>query len=58
MAIDQLKRDKEEWQYDWDDHENAQLQSWLKSTHAQRLAWLEDAIKLAHISGALKNRPD
>ena len=58
MAIDQLNQDKENWQYDWDDHERAQLQGWLEATHAQRLAWLEEAIKLAHVSGALNNRPD
>jgi hypothetical protein len=44
------------WQYTQQDHEDAQLHGWLKSTPAQRLAWLEDAIVIAHNSGALSNR--
>ena len=41
------------WQAGWKDNERAQLQSWLSATPAQRLSWLEEAIKLAYQSGAL-----
>lgn len=38
---------------DWKSHDDAQLDSWLAATPAQRLAWLEDALKIAYGSGAL-----
>jgi len=41
------------WQAGWADNERAQLRSWLKATPAQRLHWLEEAIKLAYQAGAL-----
>ena len=41
------------WQAGWKDNERAQLRSWLKATPAERLAWLEEAIKLAYQAGAL-----
>ncbi|GMQ74827.1 MAG: hypothetical protein BMS9Abin01_0067 [Gammaproteobacteria bacterium] len=42
------------WQAGWKDNERAQLRSWLKATPAQRLHWLEEAIKLAYQAGALR----
>jgi len=33
--------------------EQAQLETMLRATPAQRLAWLEEAMRLAHASGAL-----
>jgi hypothetical protein len=42
-----------DWQADWKDNEQAELRSWLRATPAQRLAWLEDAMKLAYQAGAL-----
>ena len=45
--------EKEDWHYSWEDHQEMQLRGWLQSSHQQRLAWLEEAIKLAHKSGAL-----
>ena len=42
-----------EWSYTWRDHEVQQLQGWQHTTHQQRLAWLEEALVLAHKSGAL-----
>jgi hypothetical protein len=42
-----------DWQAGWKDNERAQLRTWLKATPAQRLAWLEEAIELAHRAGAL-----
>ena len=41
------------WQAGWKDNERDQLRFWLKATPAQRLAWLEEAIELAHRAGAL-----
>jgi hypothetical protein len=45
--------ENEDWQYTQQDHEEAQLRGWLTSTPTQRLAWLEEAIVIAHNSGAL-----
>ena len=41
------------WQAGWKGNERAQLRSWLRATPAQRLFWLEEAIKLAYQAGAL-----
>ena len=40
-------------QYQLLDTEREQLKDWLKATPEQRLAWLEEAIIIAHHSGAL-----
>src|SRR2546425_6966213 len=37
----------------WEEHRRRQRGLWLRSTPAQRLAWLEEAIQLAGRSGAL-----
>ena len=37
----------------WEGVERAQLKTMLAATPAQRLAWLEEAMRLAHASGAL-----
>jgi len=42
-----------DWQVDWEGHRDAQLLSVAAATPAQRLAWLEEAIRLAYRSGAL-----
>ena len=42
-----------EWGASWEDVERAQLEAVLTATPAQRLAWLEEALRLAHASGAL-----
>ena len=41
------------WDVTWSDVERAQLETMLAATPAQRLAWLEEAMRLAHASGAL-----
>ena len=46
-------RRAERWDATWADVERAQLETMLTATPAQRLAWLEEAIRLAHASGAL-----
>ena len=38
----------------WEGAERAQLETMLAATPAQRLAWLEEAMRLAHASGALE----
>lgn len=42
-----------EWHVDWDEQRRWQLRSTAAASPAQRLAWLEDAIRLAYSSGAL-----
>lgn len=37
-------------------HRREQLRLRLRATPAQRLAWLEDAIRLAHATGALPRK--
>ena len=44
---------REQWDVSWEDAERAQLETMLAATPAQRLAWLEEAMRLAHASGAL-----
>ena len=46
-------RPPERWDVTWADVERAQLETMLAATPAQRLAWLEEAMRLAHASGAL-----
>ena len=49
------------WDASWEDVEGAQLETMLAATPAQRLAWLEAAMRLAHASGALaaaREEPD
>ena len=43
----------QKWVGTWADVEQAQLETMLRATPAQRLAWLEEAMRLAHASGAL-----
>ena len=42
-----------QWVGTWADVEQAQLETMLRATPAQRLAWLEEAMRLAYASGAL-----
>ena len=44
---------REQWDASWEDVERAQLETMLAATPAQRLAWLEEAMRLARASGAL-----
>ena len=43
-----------EWDASWEGAERAQLETMLAATPAERLAWLEEAMRLAHVSGALE----
>lgn len=42
-----------EWSCSWEGVRDAQQAAALRATPAERLAWLEEAIALAHRSGAL-----
>lgn len=50
---DPTTEDSERWIVTWEGVERAQLETMLTATPAQRLAWLEEALRLAHASGAL-----
>lgn len=41
------------WDGGYEAHERRQREAWLRSTPAQRLEWLEQAIAFAHRAGAL-----
>lgn len=47
----------EEWDATWEGSERLHLQATLRTTPAQRLAWLEEAIELAFRAGALPRYP-
>lgn len=54
MANDRTRStDDPDWQVDWDEQRRWQLRSTAAASPAQRLAWLEEAIRFAHRSGAL-----
>ena len=44
------------WVASWEAVRQAQLETALAATPEQRLAWLEDAMRLAQASGALAQR--
>ena len=47
-------KDEERWRVSFEENRRAQLETWLSATPAERLRWLEQAIELAHRSGALE----
>lgn len=48
----------DEWSSGWEARRVEQMILALRATPAQRLAWLEEVIALAHRSGALPKRRD
>ena len=42
----------------WDEVKDAELDDALRATPAQRLAWLEEAVKLAWMAGASRDDRD
>ena len=42
-----------DWPVTWAEVEDAQLRDWLRSTPAQRLAWLEEMLEFVRTAGAL-----
>lgn len=45
-----------DWQVDWEEQRRWQLTASLRATPTQRLAWLEEMLRLAHHSGALERK--
>jgi hypothetical protein len=45
------------WDATWEGTRKQQLESTLAATPAQRLAWLEEALEIAHLAGALEPKP-
>jgi hypothetical protein len=48
----------DDWQADWSDIEDAQLDAALSATPTQRLRWLDEAILFAYRAGALPRRDE
>jgi hypothetical protein len=47
----------DDWRFEtWEEHHERRLTSGLEATPAERLAWLEEALRLAHRCGALPRR--
>ncbi len=47
-------REKSFYPVTWDEVKEAELDDALRATPAQRLAWLEEALKLAWMAGATR----
>ena len=47
----------EDWKATWEGAREQLLKATLAATPAQRLAWLEEALELAYLAGALKREP-
>ena len=47
----------EHWDATWEGARKQLLESTLAATPAQRLAWLEEMLELAHRAGALGKKP-
>ena len=45
-----------QWDVSWEDVERAQLETMIAATPAERLAWLEEAMRIAAASGALARK--
>ena len=53
---DSSQRPDDEWPVTWAAHRDDQLDRVLASSPVQRLAWLEEMIRLAFLTGALPRR--
>lgn len=45
----------EDWVGEWQTLERAQRRDRLRTTPGERLQWLEEALELAHVAGALEH---
>ncbi len=52
----EAKLEEDVWGVGWDANRRRQFTLGLKASPAERLRWLEEAIALAHRSGALPRR--
>jgi hypothetical protein len=50
---DEIHDPEGDWQVDWEGHRRRQLTAAMSATPAQRLAWLEEMIRIAYRFGAL-----
>ncbi len=50
--------DKDFYPVTWDEVKEAELEDALRATPAQRLAWLEEAMKLAWMAGATRGEKE
>ena len=50
-------KSSDRWDATWEGTRKQQLESNLAATPAQRLAWLEEALELARLAGALGPKP-
>jgi hypothetical protein len=53
MSAERAHDERDDWGAGWEAHRLHQLTLALAATPAQRLAWLEEMIAIAHASGAL-----
>ena len=53
-----MSETRDDWCSGFDDAADWQRERMLAATAAERLAWLESAIRLAHQTGALPRRPE
>jgi len=54
--MDEVDDSPERWDATWEGARRQLLESILAATPAQRLAWLEEALEIAHGAGALRPR--
>jgi hypothetical protein len=55
---DEIRDPEGDWHVDWEGHRRWQLTAAMEATPAQRLAWLEEVIRIAYQSGALPREPE
>ena len=56
MANTRKPPDSDDWPVSWAAQRDDQLERMLAASPAQRLAWLEEMIRLAFLAGALPRR--
>lgn len=54
VDVKHTSEDERFWPVTWDEVKEAELDDALRATPAQRLAWLEEALRLAWKAGAIK----
>jgi hypothetical protein len=50
---DEIRDPEGDWHVDWEGHRRRQLTAAMDATPAQRLAWLEEMLRIAYRCGAL-----
>jgi hypothetical protein len=57
QPLDHRSGPDEDWDGGWEAHRRRQQAAWSSTTPVERLAWLEEAIRFAHRTGALRRPP-